>query len=104
MRKFNSTLAGVASAAFSMQLGQQAVFDCRMVPLPSVEQVQDYFLWRQEDTHRNALNSHCFWLLRKEGASIHEATASLEGKSAAYKSELLFYYISSESKAHPQLR
>ena len=70
VRKYNSTLAGVASAAFSLQLGQQAVFDCRMVPLPSIERVQDYFLWRQEDAHRNALNSHCYWMLRKVGASV----------------------------------
>ena len=48
VRKYNSVLAGVASAAFSLQLGQQAVFDSRIVPLPTVERVQDYFLWRQE--------------------------------------------------------
>lgn len=92
VRKYNSTLAGVASAAFSLQLGQQAVFDCRMVPLPSVERVQDYFLWRQEDAHRNSLNSHCYWLLRQEGTSVRDATASLEGKSVAYKNELLFQH------------
>ena len=92
VRKYNSTLAGVASAAFSLQLGQQAVFDCRMVPLPSVERVQDYFLWRQEDAHRNALNAHCYWMLRKEGASVQEATSQLEGQSIAYKNELLFQH------------
>jgi tRNA(His) 5'-end guanylyltransferase len=90
VRKYNSLLAGVASAAFSMQLGQQAIFDCRMVPLPTVERVQDYFLWRQEDAHRNALNAHCYWMLRKEGSSVQAATKALEGKSVAYKNELLF--------------
>ena len=65
VRKYNSVLAGQASAAFSMQLGHMAVFDCRMVPIPSLERVQDYFLWRQEDAHRNALNAHCYWMLRK---------------------------------------
>ena len=64
--------------------------DCRMVPLPSVEKVQDYFLWRQEDAHRNALNSHCYWMLRKEGLDAQTATSQLEGKSIAYKNELLF--------------
>lgn len=92
VRKYNSILAGAASAAFSLQLGQQAVFDCRMVPLPSIERVRDYFLWRQEDAHRNALNSHCYWMLRKEGASVQEATGQLEGKSAAFKNELLFQH------------
>lgn len=90
VRKYNSILAGVASAAFSLELGQSAVFDCRMVPLPTVERVRDYFLWRQEDAHRNALNAHCYWLLRKQGVSKQAATARLDGQSTAYKNELLF--------------
>ena len=90
VRKYNSILAGVASAAFSLELGQSAVFDCRMVPLPTVERVRDYFLWRQEDAHRNALNAHCYWLLRKQGVSKQAATSQLEGQSTAYKNELLF--------------
>lgn len=90
VRKYNSLLAGVASSAFSMQLGKQAVFDCRMVPLPTLERVQDYFLWRQEDAHRNSLNSHCYWMLRKKGMSVTEATKTLEGQSVSFKNELLF--------------
>ena len=90
VRKFNSVLAGYASAVFSLQLGQAVAMDCRVVPLPSIEKVQDYFLWRQEDAHRNALNAHCYWLLRKEGLSAQTATALLEGRSIAYKNELLF--------------
>ena len=65
VRKYNSVLAGVASAAFSLQLGGIAGFDCRIIPLPDIERVKDYFLWRQEDAHRNALNSHCYWAMRK---------------------------------------
>ncbi len=90
VRKFNSILAGTASAAFSLQLGQVAAFDCRLIPLPNLERVQDYFLWRQEDAHRNALNAHCYWMLRKEGMSVKDATELLEGKSVAFKNELLF--------------
>ena len=90
VRKYNSVLAGVASAAFSLQLGQPGIFDCRLVPLPNAQRVEDYFLWRQEDAHRNALNAHCYWALRKEGASVQEATKMLEGKSVAFKNELLF--------------
>lgn len=90
VRKFNSILAGVASATFSMKLGQEAIFDCRMVPLPTLERVQDYFLWRQEDAHRNSLNSHCYWMLRKQGKSVGEATKMLEGQSVAFKNEILF--------------
>jgi tRNA(His) 5'-end guanylyltransferase len=90
VRKYNSLLAGVASASFSMQLGRQAIFDCRMVPLPTLERVQDYFLWRQEDAHRNSLNSHCYWMLRKQGKNVAEATETLEGQSIAFKNDLLF--------------
>lgn len=89
-RKYNSILAGTASAAFSLQLGMVAAFDCRLVPLPNLERVKDYFLWRQEDAHRNALNAHCYWMLRKEGKSVKEATEMLEGKSISFKNELLF--------------
>ena len=90
VRKYNSILAGMASATFSLELGQPVAFDCRLVPLPNVELVKDYFLWRQEDAHRNALNAHCYWMLRKEGKSVEKATSLLEGKAVSYKNELLF--------------
>ena len=90
VRKINSTLAGEASAVFSLALGRVAVFDCRVIPLPNREKVQDYFIWRQEDAHRNALNAWCYWMLRKEGSSKLEATRYLQGKTAAFKNELLF--------------
>lgn len=90
VRKINTTLAGEASAAFSLALGRAATFDCRVVPLPNLSRVRDYFIWRQEDAHRNSLNAHCYWLLRKEGIGKEEATKRLEGKSVSYKNELLF--------------
>lgn len=92
IRKFNSTLAGEASAAFSLKLGQKATFDCRMVPLPTIERVQDYFRWRQEDAHRNSLNSYCYWTLRKEGKTVRQATKTLEGQGVSFKNEMLFNY------------
>ena len=90
VRKINTTLAGEASAAFSLALGKPATFDCRVVPLPNTERVADYFAWRQEDAHRNSLNSWCYWTLRKEGISKHKATSQLSGKGVSYKNELLF--------------
>lgn len=90
VRKINSTLAGEASAAFSLALGQVATFDCRVIPLPNRTRVADYFVWRQEDAHRNSLNAHCYWALRKEGQTQNEATMELESKSVSYKNELLF--------------
>ena len=90
VRKYNSILAGQGSATLALQLGRVVALDCRIVPLPNEECVQDYFLWRQEDAHRNALNAHCYWLLRSEGVSASAATVQLEGKSVSYKNELLF--------------
>jgi tRNA(His) 5'-end guanylyltransferase len=90
LRKLNSVLAGEASAKFSLLLGAMACFDCRISQLPCVELVVDYFRWRNEDAHRNALNAHCYWLLRKQGQGVGEATAALKGESVAAKNELLF--------------
>ena len=90
VRKFTSILAGEASAVFTHAIGSVATFDCRMIPLPTLENVQDYFSWRQEDAHRNGLNAHCYWILRKLGVSATDATNQLEGKSVSYKNELLF--------------
>lgn len=89
-RKLNSILAGEASAAFTHLFGYPGAFDCRVVPLPTAEVVRDYFLWRQEDANRNALNGHCYWLLRREGCTKRDATRQLEGKSVSWKNELLF--------------
>lgn len=69
VRKINTILAGEASGYFSLALGKAVCFDCRVVPLPNIELVKDYFLWRQEDANRNALNSWYYWTLRKEGLS-----------------------------------
>ena len=35
VRKLNTTLAGEASALFSLALGRAASFDCRIIPVPS---------------------------------------------------------------------
>jgi len=90
LRKLHSILSGEASAKFSLLLGSVAVFDCRISQLPSVTHVIDYFRWRNEDAHRNALNAHGYWLLRKQGKAVGEATAGMKGLSVAQKNELLF--------------
>lgn len=90
LRKFNSLLAGEASAKFSLLLGDLATFDCRIIQLPNEDLVVDYFRWRNEDAHRNALNAHCYWVLRKEGIAPAAATKSLSGLSVSDKNELLF--------------
>lgn len=89
-RKWLSILASEASVAFSMHTGRAAVFDNRLVPLPKAENVVDYFRWRQEDAHRNSLNSYCYWTLRKEGVSSEETQTLMSGLSNSDKNEILF--------------
>ena len=90
LRKFNSVLAGEASAKFSLQLGDLAAFDCRISQFPELARVVDYLRWRHEDAHRNALNAHCYWALRVQGATVAVATKRLQGLSVSQKNELLF--------------
>lgn len=90
--KLLSVFAGEASAAFSVRLGAPAAFDCRISQLPQAEDVVDYFRWRQSDATRNALNAHCYWALRKAGASANAVTQKLRGLSGPHKHELLFLH------------
>ncbi len=89
-RKFNSVLAGEASAKFSLLLGDLAAFDCRIAQLPRERDVVDYFRWRNEDAHRNALSAHCYWMLRGEGLTQDQAAKRLLRMPVKGKNELLF--------------
>jgi tRNA(His) 5'-end guanylyltransferase len=91
-RKYISILAGEASAKFSALLGNVGAFDCRLSELPNKDLVGDYFRWRNEDAHRNALNAHCYWRLRQDNFDARQATSKIEGMSIAAKNELLFQY------------
>ncbi len=91
-RKYISILAGEASAKFSTLLGAVGTFDCRLSELPNKQLVVDYFRWRNEDAHRNALNAHCYWRLRQDNHNQREASSKIEGLSIAAKNELLFQY------------
>jgi tRNA(His) 5'-end guanylyltransferase len=90
IRKYNSILAGEASAKFSTLLGGVAAFDCRISELPNNQLVIDYFCWRNEDAHRNALNAHCYWRLRADNYTQTLATEKIKGMTTAHKNELLF--------------
>jgi tRNA(His) guanylyltransferase len=89
-RKLNSVLAGEASAKFSLLLGDVASFDCRISQLPTKSDLLDYLRWRAEDAHRNALNAHCYWALRNNGADVKTATEALLGLSTSEKKNFCF--------------
>lgn len=90
LRKLLSVLAGEASAKFSLALGRMGAFDARISQLPRVDDVVDYFLWRQEDAARNCLNGHAYWLYRGMGLDDRAAHQKLVGVSLAARHELLF--------------
>jgi len=88
--KLNSILAGVASSAFTLALGACATFDCRVSQLPGTQEVVDYFRWRQADAKRNAISAHSYWMLRRRGLSVREATERLVGMSERARQDLMF--------------
>ena len=94
-RKYNSTLAGIASANFTLELskwlmGWPATFDCRISQLPNKNDVVDYFRWRNEDAARNALSAYCHYkLMDDKGYTSADATKKLHGKGQAAKHEIL---------------
>jgi tRNA(His) 5'-end guanylyltransferase len=91
-RKLVSVLAGEASGRFSLSLGDLGCFDARVCQLPTVDLVVDYFRWRNEDAHRNALNAHCYWSLRSGGMDGNGASDRLSRLSVAEKNELIFQH------------
>lgn len=89
VRKYNSILAAEMSVNLTQILGRKAIFDCRIIPLPSLQDVTDYFLWRQEDSHRNSIYAHCYYKLLETGMKPVEATNYLKNKLLDDKIELL---------------
>ena len=89
LQKLCSVLAGEASGIFSVNLGMQASFDCRISQLPDMHRVRDYFRWRQEDARRNALNAHCYWTLNANGIALEDIDNQLKGMSYKDKKSLL---------------
>lgn len=89
LRKLNSTLAGIASSEFTYASKLKGSFDCRISQLPTIELVQDYFSWRQEDAYRNSINAYIYWCLRNKNISARKATSLLNGLNKSQKVELL---------------
>ena len=87
--KLISILAGEANPAFSIELGTPATFDCRLLELRDLPEVQAYFTWRQRDAERNCLNAHAYWTLRKADLSARAATRELSWLSRNQKKAIL---------------
>ncbi|KAF7327286.1 Histidine tRNA guanylyltransferase [Mycena kentingensis (nom. inval.)] len=66
-------------------------FDGRIIVYPSVQEVRDYFSWRQADTHINNLYNTAFWaLVQQGGETTKQAHQTLKGTQSKQKHEILF--------------
>ena len=80
LQKIVSISAGIASATFSVFAQQLVVFDSRAFVLPEAE-VNNYFLFRQQDSTRNAIQML---------GQAHFSHAQLQNKSCSQIQELLW--------------
>ncbi|KAH3744923.1 tRNA-histidine guanylyltransferase 1 [Pelomyxa schiedti] len=78
-------------------------FDARVVCYPTVQNVRDYFSWRQADCHINNLYNTCFWSLVHSGLTPADAEHRLAGTVAADKNELLFSQFGINYAKLPQI-
>lgn len=58
IQKITSISASLATAKFNeLRPGKIALFDSRVFTIPSSTEVENYFIWRQQDTVRNSIQS-----------------------------------------------
>lgn len=88
--KLVSVSAGVASSVLSLAFQEEVHCDSRLIVAPQDRQVGSYFMWRQRDATRCALNGWAYWTLRKEGMTKTQATKLMAGKGVTWKNQMLF--------------
>jgi len=58
VQKITSISASLATAKFNeLRPDRIALFDSRVFTIPSITEVENYFIWRQQDTVRNSISS-----------------------------------------------
>jgi tRNA(His) guanylyltransferase len=80
-------IASIAASMFTAHFNQAmapfpalAVFDARVFTVPSRAEVENYFIWRQQDAERNSLNML---------ASCHYSHKQLHGKTGPQRHDML---------------
>ena len=80
VEKLDSLVAATFAAAFSVKAGAMASFDARVIPLASIADAVDYFVWRQQDCKRNFAYAWADSVLQtREGLSPAAAAKRLKG-------------------------
>lgn len=82
IQKMVSVSASFATAKFNeLRPGKLAFFDSRVFTIPSSIEVENYFIWRQQDTTRNSISSVA------QSLYSHK---QLEGKNTNEQQEMIF--------------
>jgi len=87
--KILSLAAGLASSIFTRQSQQLGSFDCRIQATPFLEEVANYYHWRQADIQRNSIATQSYWTLRQAGMTAAQTTARLRRTSWEDKERML---------------
>ena len=84
LQKICSVSASVVTAAFNVSHPPgrgRAVFDARVFTVPDPVEVENYFIWRQQDATRNSIQGL---------AQAHFDSTQLHGRSTSEMQEMLF--------------
>lgn len=82
VQKIVSISAAMATAEFNrLRPGRLAFFDSRVFTIPDPVEVENYFVWRQQDAMRNAVSM---------AAQAHFSHKALHGKSSDQMQEMLW--------------
>lgn len=82
-----------------------ASFHAQVIRCPTLEVLQTYLAWRQNDCHLNNIYDTCFWKLVESGKSETEAHGFLKGTQKREKNELLYQQFGINYKnLHPMFR
>lgn len=92
IQKMCSVSASIASVAFSNAFDRTAHFDCRVFNIPK-EEVNNYFIWRQQDWMRNSVQML---------ARTHYSQKELNHKNVTKMHDMLFQKGINWAKLEPE--
>lgn len=80
LEKMDSVIPSFIASALTIHLenAQPLSFDSR-VTIIDRNDIIEYLSWRQNECWRNLISSYCYYLLRKDGMNVKEATEQLKG-------------------------
>ncbi|XP_058005108.1 tRNA(His) guanylyltransferase 1 isoform X3 [Hevea brasiliensis] len=78
-------------------------FNGRVICCATIEVLQEYLAWRQNDCHANNQYNTCLWKLVESGKTEKEAQEILKGTQKQEKNELLFQEFGVNYKKLPEM-